>query len=95
MVFHGDLVVASEAFGDSMFKNDTPACIIGTAAAKISFLHKEYVYFQHSRLQNLIITEGICIFPAFEIDKQPYFIRNIPQTELALRGPGGEKKRYL
>ena len=75
MIFNCDLVVASEAFGDSMFKNDTPACIIGTAAAKISFLHKEYVYFQHLRLQKIVFTQGKCVFSIIGIANCYYYIR--------------------
>ena len=77
MVFHGDLVVASEAFGDSMLQNDIFPCITDTSGAQMSFLHKEYVYFQHVRVQNFILAQGICIFSARESAKFHSCIRNM------------------
>ena len=77
MAFHCDLVVASEAFGESMFQKDSPACIIGTSGAQLVLLHKEYLYFLHLRLQKVIITYEICVFSAFEIARCYYRNRNM------------------
>ena len=51
--------------------------IFSILVAKMLFLHKENVYFQYWRTQNLIITYGKCIFPAFDIAKSDYYIRKM------------------